>query len=232
MANMIETDVLVVGSGPAGATSAALLGLYGVKHILITKYGWLSDTPRAHITNQRAMEVLRDLGIEQAAIAQATPQHLMANNVFCESIAGEELGRLYSWGNHPARKADYELASPTSICDLPQNLLEPILIEAAGRRGTMLRFNTEFLDLEQDDDGVTAIVKDRISGDIYRIRAKYLTRADAGGSRGPEVIRLPMEGHIGRAGSMNIIGDPDPTKYVPHPPSLPYLLLPPGPHDC
>jgi hypothetical protein len=42
-------------------TAAALLGMYGVKHILVTKYGWLADTPRAHITNQRAMEVLRDL---------------------------------------------------------------------------------------------------------------------------------------------------------------------------
>jgi 2,4-dichlorophenol 6-monooxygenase len=165
MVAMLKTDVLVVGSGPAGATSAALLGMYGVRHILITKYGWLADTPRAHITNQRAMEVLRDLGLEEAAVAQAASQELMANNVFCESIAGEELGRLYSWGNHPARKADYDLASPTRICDLPQNLLEPILIEAAGRRGTTLRFHTEFMDLVQDDDGVTATVKDRISGE-------------------------------------------------------------------
>jgi 2,4-dichlorophenol 6-monooxygenase len=228
MVAQLETDVLVVGSGPAGATSAALLGLYGVRHMLITKYGWLADTPRAHITNQRAMEVLRDLDLEDAAVAQATPQKLMANNVFCESIAGEELGRLYSWGNHPARKADYELASPTSICDLPQNLLEPILIEAAGRRGTTLRFNTEFMDLEQDDHGVTAIVKDRISGENYRIRAKYLIGADGGRSRVAEVIGLPMEGQMGRAGSMNIIVDADLTKYVAHRPSVLYWVLQPG----
>src|ERR1700730_9777130 len=174
MAETIETDVLVVGSGPAGATSAALLGTYGIKHMLVTKYGWLADTPRAHITNQRAMEVLRDLGIEELAVAKATPQELMANNVFCESIAGEELGRLYSWGNHPARKADYDLASPTRICDLPQNLLEPILLEAAGQRGSSIRFNTEFLDLVQDADGVTATVKDRLPCGGSHIRAKNL----------------------------------------------------------
>jgi len=224
----VETDVLVVGSGPAGGAAAALLGMYGVKHILATKYGWLADTPRAHITNQRAMEVLRDLGLEAKAIAQATPQHLMANNVFCESIAGEELGRLYSWGNHPARRADYELASPVSICDLPQNFLEPILLEAAGQRGSAIRFNTEFVDLVQDADGVSATVKDRLSGETYEIRAKYLIGADGGRSRVAEVIGLPMQGQMGRAGSMNIIVQADLAKYVAHRPSVLYWVLQPG----
>jgi len=28
---------------------------------LVIKYRWLSDTPREHITNERTMEVMRDL---------------------------------------------------------------------------------------------------------------------------------------------------------------------------
>ena len=74
MTPRIETEVLVVGSGPAGSSSAALLSQYGIPNVLVTKYNWLADTPRAHITNQRTMEVLRDLGVEAKAVAQSSPQ--------------------------------------------------------------------------------------------------------------------------------------------------------------
>ncbi|GAB2444068.1 hypothetical protein GCM10027162_44620 [Streptomyces incanus] len=59
----VTTEVVVVGSGPAGATAALLLSTLGVDNIMITKYRWTANTPRAHITNQRSMEVFRDLGI-------------------------------------------------------------------------------------------------------------------------------------------------------------------------
>jgi len=62
------------------------------------------------------MEVLRDLGVEEDVIAQATPQHLMGNTVFCTAIAGEELGRLRSWGNEPLVQAAHELANPIPAC--------------------------------------------------------------------------------------------------------------------
>ena len=58
---------------------------------------------------------------------------------------GEELGRLKSWGTHPQRQSDYDLASPTHMCDLPQNLMEPLLINTAATRGSQVRFYTEYL---------------------------------------------------------------------------------------
>ncbi|MYG09236.1 MAG: 2,4-dichlorophenol 6-monooxygenase, partial [Rhodobacteraceae bacterium] len=86
----IETDVLIIGTGPAGSSMAALLSSYGVENMVVNRYRWLANTPRAHITNQRAMEVLRDLGkeVEDEAYMQATEQDLMGENVFCESLAG------------------------------------------------------------------------------------------------------------------------------------------------
>ncbi|SNY61169.1 FAD-dependent oxidoreductase [Paractinoplanes atraurantiacus] len=225
---MLETDVLIVGSGPAGGAAALLLSTYGVRNVVVTKYANLSDTPRAHITNQRTMEVLRDAGVEDQVVAQATPQHLMGDTTFCTSLAGEELGRLHTWYTHPSRLADHLLASPSSICDMPQHLMEPVLASNAIARGTSFRFQTEYLSLEQDEDGVTATVRDRLRGDEYQIRAKYLIGADGGRSKVAEDIGLPMVGRMGVAGSINIVFEADLTKYTAYRPSTLYWVLQTG----
>ncbi|MBW8705074.1 2,4-dichlorophenol 6-monooxygenase [Streptomyces sp. MBT84] len=228
MSTVVETDVLIVGSGPAGASAALALSTYGVPNIVVTRYASLADTPRAHITNQRTMEVLRDLGVEQDVIAHATPQHLMGDTTFCTSLAGEELGRVRSWGNDPLVQAEHELASPTRMCDMPQHLMEPVLVNAAVARGTRLRFQTEYLSHTQDADGVTATVRDRLRGDTYEIRARYLIGADGGRSKVAEDAGLPMGGQMGVAGSINIVFDADLSRYTAHRPSTLYWVLAPG----
>lgn len=58
----IETPVLVLGGGPAGLTTATALAQYGVEHVLVNKHEGTTHTPRAHIANQRTVEIMRHLG--------------------------------------------------------------------------------------------------------------------------------------------------------------------------
>ncbi|HEX3790526.1 MAG TPA: FAD-dependent monooxygenase [Pseudonocardiaceae bacterium] len=228
--NSYDTDVLVVGSGPAGGAAALLLATYGVRTLLVTKYGWLANTPRAHITNQRTMEVLRDLGLEAEALAKGTPQELMGDTVLCTALAGAEIGRIRSWGTGPGSATEYAAASPCGMIDLPQTYLEPILVTNAAARGAKVRFDTEFLELLQDEGGVTAVLRDRVRGDVFTMRARYLIGADGARSIVAEQVGLPIAGQSGKAGSMNIVFRADLSRYVAHRPSVLYWVMRPGAH--
>ncbi|MGW0694345.1 FAD-dependent oxidoreductase [Streptomyces sp. NPDC002738] len=225
-----DTDVLVVGSGPAGGSAALLLATYGIRTLLVTKYGWLANTPRAHITNQRTMEVLRDLGVDAEAAAAGSPAELMGDTVLCTALAGEEIGRIRSWGTGPHAATEYGAASPVQMIDLPQTYLEPILVKNAAERGAKVRFDTEFLSLEQDADGVTARLRDRLRGDEFTVRARYLIGADGSRSSVAEQVGLPIAGQSGKAGSMNITFKADLSRHVAHRPSVLYWVMRPGAH--
>ncbi len=226
----ITTDVLIVGTGPAGSATAALLSSYGIANMAINRYRWLANTPRAHITNQRTMEVLRDLGqdVENEAYMFATHQELMGENIFCESLAGEEIGRMKAWGNHPLSKAEHEMSSPTKMNDLPQTYMEPLLYKTACARGTQARMSTQYLSHEQDEEGVTTTCLDRLTGKEFTIRSRYLVGADGGKSLVAEHAGLPFEGKMGVGGSMNILFRADLSKYVAHRPSVLYWVMQPG----
>ncbi len=226
----IETDVLIIGTGPAGSSAAALLATYGVETMVVNRYRWLANTPRAHITNQRTMEVLRDLGpeVEAEAYMHATEQDLMGENVFCESLAGEEIGRMKSWGKHPLSRAEHQLSSPSFMNDLPQTFMEPILFSTACKRGAQGRMSTEYLSHEQDADGVTSTLRDRLSGREFQVRSKYLIGADGGNSLVAEQAGLPIEGQMAVGGSMNILFKADLSQYVAHRPSVLYWIMQPG----
>ena len=226
----ITTDVLIIGTGPAGSATAALLSTYGVENMVINRYRWLANTPRAHITNQRAMEVIRDLGreVEDEVYIYGTGQDLMGENVFCTSLAGEEIGRLKTWGTHPLSRAEHQLSSPSLMNDCPQTFMEPILFKTACSRGTQARMSTEYVSHEQDADGVTTTCRDRLTGKEFTVRSKFLVGADGGNSMVAQHIGLPFEGKMGVAGSMNIIFKADLSRYVAHRPSVLYWVLQPG----
>ena len=221
----LDTDVLVVGTGPMGATTALALATYGVRVHVVNRYNWTANTPRAHITNQRAVEVLRDLGLEQEARREATPWEWMGDTLFTTSLAGPEIARLRTWGTGDERIGDYLQGSPCSMLDLPQNQMEPLLVKNAAARGAVFSFNTEYLGHEQDATGVTVTLRDLQSGREYKMRARYLVGADGAKSKVMDDAGLKLEGQLARAATAYVLFRADLTRYVAHRPSILYWIV-------
>jgi 2,4-dichlorophenol 6-monooxygenase len=223
-----DTDVLVVGTGPTGAAAALSLATYGVRVRVATRWNWLANSPRAHITNQRTLEVLRDLGVEAEATSVGTPWRLMGDTLFTTSLAGAEVARLRTWGTGENRIGDYLQGSPCPLLDIPQPYMEPVLVRNAAARGAEIAFNTEYLSHVQDSTGVTSTLRDRLTGAEYAVRSRYLVGADGARSRIVEQLHLPVEGIMGRAGSIYTLFKADLTKYVAHRPSMLHWIMTPG----
>jgi 2,4-dichlorophenol 6-monooxygenase len=209
-------------------TASALLARSGTKAITITRYPGTAHSPRAHITNQRTVEVFRDLGIEDHVRAIATPSDLMGNNVWATSFAGEEIARLKTWGTGLDRIADYALASPSHMCNIPQHLLEPIILAGARHHRADIRFSTELLEIVQDESGVTARVREVTTGTEYEIRAKYAIGADGGRSIVASQLGFTLDGETGLGASLNLWLEVDLTRYTAHRPGVLYWMAQPG----
>ncbi|MFN5839639.1 MAG: FAD-dependent monooxygenase, partial [Acidimicrobiaceae bacterium] len=61
--NTVETSVLIIGGGGAGLTASMLLSKLNVDSYLVSSLPTTSLLPKAHILNQRAMEIMSDAGV-------------------------------------------------------------------------------------------------------------------------------------------------------------------------
>jgi len=181
-----EVPVLIAGGGGAGLTASMLLARLGVEHLLVSARPGTSDLPKAHVLNQRAMEILDDAGVADAIAERSTPAGQMAATAFYAGFAGpgpdygRRLARLESWGAGGADDS-WRAASPWRQLNLPQIRLEPLLKARAEELSPgRIRFGRELAGLEQDADGVRATVRDHGSGRHYVVRCQYLLGADGG----------------------------------------------------
>ncbi len=194
-----EVPVLIVGGGGAGLTSSMLLARLGVEHLLVSARPTTSDLPKAHVLNQRAMEVLDDVGVADAIAERSTPPEQMAATAFYAGFAGpapdygHRLARLECWGAGGADEG-WRAASPWRQLNLPQIRLEPLLKARAEELSPgRIRFGHELTGLKQDGEGVRATIRDNADGRPYVVRCQYVLGAD-GGRRVASLTGVGYEG--------------------------------------
>ena len=172
-----EVPVLIVGGGGAGLTASMLLARLGVRHLLVSARPQTSDLPKAHVLNQRAMEVLEDAGAADEIERRSTPaaQHgsdrVLRGPRRADPGYGRRLARLECWGAGGADE-NWRAASPWRQQNLPQIRLEPLLKHRAEELSPgAIRFRHELTGLDQDSDGVCATIRDTASGRSYAVAA-------------------------------------------------------------
>jgi 2,4-dichlorophenol 6-monooxygenase len=181
-----RVPVLIVGGGGAGLTASMLLAGQGVEHLLVSARPHTSDLPKAHVLNQRAMEVLEDTGVAEAIVQRSTPAAQMAATAYYAGFTGPDpdygrrLGRLECWGAGGADE-HWSAASSWRQLNLPQIRLEPLLKARAEELSPgRIRFGHELVGLEQDSEGVRATIRDHAAGRTYVVGCQYLLGADGG----------------------------------------------------
>ena len=169
--------------------------------------------PKAHVLNQRAMEVFADTGVAEEIYDRGTPPGNMRQTAWYLDIAGDaDAGRtihkMECWDGGYTDPA-WVAASPCRQTNLPQIRLEPILRRRAEQLNPgLIRFHHELLSLTQDGDGVRAVIEDKERGERYEVHADYLMGCDGGRTVGREVgVRLDGRRDVMRSVSIHMTAD-------------------------
>ncbi len=218
---MIEIPVLIVGGGPVGLTVSLLLSQQGIRSLLVERHPGTAILPKARGINARTMEMYRQLGIETSIREAGLSPERTGFIVWAESLAGNEIERRIPGRMAPANRT----ASPVLNCLCAQDDLEPVLRRfAEARPDAELRFNTEMIAVEQDADGVTATLLDRVGGCETMVRARYLIAADGSQSRVRPLVARAMIGRERVYDSVNILFRADLRPWVQDRPAALYFV--------
>jgi 2-polyprenyl-6-methoxyphenol hydroxylase-like FAD-dependent oxidoreductase len=95
--------------------------------------------------------------------------------------------------------------------ELPQTLLEPVLLRYATQHGFPCRFNTRFLEFDEDpkNDRIVSRVQDGITKSVFEIKSKYLLGADGAKSKIVEQLKLPLVVKPSQGVALNVLVEAD-----------------------
>lgn len=195
-----EVQVLVIGGSLVGLSTAMFLAQQGVQTLSVEKHRGTAIHPRAGYFQLRTMELMRYAGIEDRVRAAALALYDADGGMNAvETLAGKEIANYIPNINYGVQDV-----TPARRLFMPQQVLEPILLERAREFGAKFEYATELVGFEQDAQGVTATVRDIDTKDERRIRAQYIVSCDGNRSPVREKLGIRMVGHSQMSRSVTI----------------------------
>ena len=154
-----ETEVIVVGSGPAGMMLAGELALAGVEATVVERRTTSELVgSRAGGFHSRTIEILDQRGIADRFLREG------------------QIAQTARFGTSVLDIGDFPTRHPYGLA-LWQSRIEPILADWIEQLGVRVERGREVTGFAQDEDGVDVVFRDR-----EPMRAKYLVGADGGRS--------------------------------------------------
>ncbi|GHF26862.1 FAD-dependent oxidoreductase [Amycolatopsis deserti] len=202
---MERVDVLVVGAGLGGLSASMFLALEGVNVLTVERHPGTALHPRASGQTPRTMELYRFAGIDRKVLGVSE----RASRGLRITVASSLNGTVFHQIVEDLDEYDLSAATAAPWGMAGQDVVEPILLERAREAGADVRFSTELVSFTQDDDGVTAVLRSRDSGEETSVRAAYLVAADGGRGRIREALGIGTSGVGAIAHSVGVVFDAD-----------------------
>ena len=221
---MDTTQVLIIGAGLAGSSAALFLAQQGIDVTLVEKHPGTSLHPKAAGQYPRTMQLMHIGGVDGEILAASHGMQGGLTIKIAESVRGKVFQTIDAGGG------DFDISpiTPFPLGMATQDKAEPILLAKAQQHKAKVRFRTEVVSLDQDDDGVTARLLDRDTERVTQLRADYVIAAD--GHRGGTRTKLGI-GRQGKGSLASVVGvlfKADLSGHVTHDTSLLYYLQNPA----
>jgi 3-(3-hydroxy-phenyl)propionate hydroxylase len=179
-----ETDVLIVGCGPVGALTANLLGLNGVRTLVLERELTEHSQPRAITCDDEALRIYQSAGLGEVMDA-----HMRASSAAeFQGTEGEVFARIVLEG------LDFGYGYP-AVRFFSQPYVEKVLRQGMQRFPHVeLRLGQRVESFVQDTGSISALVQDVRDGSTRTVRARYLLACDGARSAMRQHAGIDMVG--------------------------------------